>query len=134
MLATLVTLAVKFGLGGIIDKTIALLDHRAELDVDKEKLRTELAAEHLRQIVEETRLMVDFNKAKMANSIFWWLIVGFAGGLCVWWNAVILDSIFHFGWNVANLPTMQMQMWAGDMIKWLFYVGSGVAAYKMISR
>ena len=61
MLATLVTLAVKFGLGGIIDKTIALLDHRAELEVDKEKLRTELASEHLRQIVEETRLMVDFN-------------------------------------------------------------------------
>jgi len=134
MLATLVTLAVKFGLGGIIDKTIALLDHRAELDVDKEKLRTELAAEHLRQIVEETRLMVDFNKAKMQFPLFWLLASLFVVPLGMWWAAVILDSIFGFSWSVADLPTSQMQMWAGDMIKWLFYVGGGVGIYKVLSR
>lgn len=130
----IVAFFAKLGLGGIIDKTIGMLEKRAANEVDKEKLRTELAAEHLRQAVEETRIMADFNKAKLSSNVFWVLIVGFAGGLCLWWNAVLLDSIFHFGWNVADLPNPHMREWAGDMIKWLFYVGSGVAGIRMLTR
>ncbi|QWY83212.1 hypothetical protein [Rhizobium phage RHph_X2_25] len=125
---------LKIGLGGVIDKAIALMQRKAELEVDKEKLRTELTAEYLRQIVEETRVMADFNKAKMQVPWFWIFAALFILPLGFWWSAVILDGTFHFGWNVANLPTPEMRQWAGDMIKWIFYVGGGVAGVKAVLR
>lgn len=134
MLSTIVTFLVKIGLGSIVEQTIDLMKYKASLEVDKEKLRTEVSIAHLQALVEETRIMADFNKEKLQHKIFWLLVLGFAGGLCIWWNAVLLDSIFNFSWSVANLPTPEMRQWAGDMIKWIFYVGSGVAAIKMVGR
>jgi hypothetical protein len=125
---------LKIGLGGVIDKAIALMQRKAELDVDKEKLRTELTAEYLRQIVEETRVMSDFNKAKLSFSWFWTFAALFVLPLGFWWAAVILDSVFAFPGDVANLPTPEMRQWAGEMIRWIFYVGGGVAGVKAVLR
>ncbi|MDW9761653.1 hypothetical protein GOB02_19030 [Sinorhizobium meliloti] len=125
---------LKIGLGGAIDKAIAVMQRRAELEVDKEKLRTELTAEYMRQVVEETRIMADFNKAKFSFPWFWMFAALFVLPLGFWWSAVILDSVFGFSWNVADLPTREMRQWAGDMIKWIFYVGGGVAGVKAVLR
>ncbi|MEY9629894.1 hypothetical protein [Sinorhizobium fredii] len=125
---------LKIGLGGVIDKAIALMQRKAELEVDKEKLRTELTAEYLRQIVEEARIMADFNKAKFAFPWFWTFAALFVLPLGFWWAAVILDSVFAFSGDVANLPTPEMRQWAGEMIRWIFYVGGGVAGVKAVLR
>jgi len=130
----LLTFLLKIGFGGIVDKAIALMQRRAELEVDKEKLRTELTAEYLRQIVEETRVMADLNKAKMQFPWFWAFAALFLVPYGVWWNAVVLDSIGHFGWRVADLPTTDMKQAAAQMIQWLFYVGGGVAGVKAVLR
>lgn len=125
---------LKIGLGGVIDKAIALMQRKAELEVDKEKLRTELTAEYMRQVVEETRIMADFNKAKFSFPWFWMFAALFVLPLGFWWSAVILDSVFGFSWNVADLPTREMKDAAGSMIEWLFYVGGGVAGVKAVLR
>nr|WP_234891438.1 hypothetical protein [Sinorhizobium meliloti] len=125
---------MKIGLGGVIDKAIALMQRKAELEVDKEKLRTELTAEYMRQVVEETRIMADFNKAKFSFPWFWMFAALFVLPLGFWWSAVILDSVFGFSWNVADLPTREMKDAAGRMIEWLFYVGGGVAGVKAVLR
>ncbi|MCA1365913.1 hypothetical protein I6F15_00620 [Bradyrhizobium sp. BRP14] len=125
---------MKIGLSGVIDKAIALMQRKAELEVDKEKLRADLTAEYLRQIVEETRIMADFNKAKVAFPWFWTFAALFVLPLGFWWAAVILDSVFGFPGDVANLPTPEMRQWAGDMIQWIFYVGGGVAGVKAVLR
>jgi len=130
----LLSFLIKIGLGGVIDKAIALVQRKAELEVDKEKLRTELTAEYMRQVVEETRIMADFNMAKFSFPWFWMFAALFVLPLGFWWSAVILDGTFHFGWNVANLPTPEMRQWAGDMIKWIFYVGGGVAGVKAVLK
>ncbi|MQV62309.1 hypothetical protein [Sinorhizobium meliloti] len=131
---TLFSFLLKIGLGGVIDKAIALMQRKAELEVDKEKLRTELTAEYMRQVVEETRIMADFNKAKFSFPWFWMFAALFVLPLGFWWSAVILDSVFGFSWNVADLPTREMKDAAGRMIEWLFYVGGGVAGVKAVLR
>ncbi|WP_244425606.1 hypothetical protein [Sinorhizobium fredii] len=118
----------------MIERGIKLMERRAEIEVDKEKLRTELTAEYLRQIVEETRIMTDFNKAKLSFPWFWMFAALFVLPLGFWWSAVIFDSVFGFSWNVADLPTREMKDAAGRMIEWLFYVGGGVAGVKAVLR
>lgn len=125
---------LKIGLGGVIDKAIAFMQRKAELEVDQEKLRTELTAEYMRQVVEETRIMADFNKAKFSFPWFWMFAALFVLPLGFWWSAVILDSVFGFSWSVADLPTREMKDAAGSMIEWLFYVGGGVAGVKAVLR
>ena len=132
ILATILGFFVKLGLGGVIDKTIGLMEHKAQLENDRDANRTKIAVEHLKAAVEETRIMADLNKNKMGNTYFWVFSALFIFPLGAWWTAVILDSIFHFGWNVANLPTAEMREWAGSMIKWLFYTGSVGVAWKML--
>ena len=127
------TLLVNAGLSSFIDKLADVYKRKAELEVDKEKLRSELTAEYLKQIVEDGRMMADLQKTKMGYSVYWWLVSGFVFSLWMWWTAVILDSIFNFPFQIANLPTPQMQEWAGTMIKWLFYTGTGVATFKAIT-
>lgn len=134
MLASAIAFLAKIGLGGMIDRAIDLMERRAELEVDKEKLRTELTAEYLRQIVDETRVMAEFNRAKLSFPWFWIFASMFLVPLALWWSAVILDSIFLFPWDVADLPTREMKDAAARMIEWVFYVGGGVAGVKALIR
>ena len=132
MIPSIITWLVKLGAGGIVDRAMTLLDKRAELANDHEKIKADLTAEYLRQVVEETRVMADYNKAKLSFPWFWLFVFLFIGPLAFWWIAVILDSVFGFKWDVANLPTPEMREWAGNMIQWLFYVGSGAGALKAV--
>lgn len=122
---------LKLGLGGIIDRTLGYMEKKAELEGAQDKLRSDIAIQHIKSAVEETRIMADLNKSKMEHQIFWWFIGLFILPLAVWWCAVIADSLFYFGWDVAALPS-PLDQWAGDMIKWLFYVGSTVGGAAMV--
>jgi len=121
---------LKIGFGGVVDKAIGHMERRAELQNDRERLKAQTEVEVIREAVKETQIMADYNKAKLSFPWFWMLAAMFIVPLALWWAAVILDSVFGFSWSVADLPTDEMQLWAGDMIKWLFYVGSGVGAIK----
>ncbi len=129
---TFIAFLLKLGLGGIADKAIRHLERRAELHNDAERLRAQTTAALARAAVDEVRVMADFNRTKLSFPWFWAFAALFIAPLALWWTAVILDSILGFSWNVADLPTPQMQDWAGDMIRWLFYVGSGAAALRML--
>ena len=134
LIASLITWLVKLGLGGIVDKTIDLMKYRAQSENDKEALRTKIAIEQIRATVDEVRLMTELNGKKLDFPLFWIMTCVFVFPLGLWWSAVILDSVFNFPWSVANLPTPQMQEWAGQMIQWVFYVGSGVAVLKGLRK
>ncbi len=121
----------KIGFGGIINRTIGYLERKAELEGKQDKLRTDITIQHLKAAVEETRIMADLNKSKMEHQLFWWFLALFIVPLAIWWAAVIADSLFQFDWDIAALPP-PLDQWAGDMIKWLFYVGSGVGGAAMV--
>jgi hypothetical protein len=128
----LIAFLMRMGFGGMVDKAISHLERRAELQNDRERLRSQTTVELAREAVKEAQIMTDFNRAKLAFPWFWLFAALFLVPLAAWWSAVILDSIFGFSWSVADLPTPQMQEWAGDMIRWLFYVGTGVGALKAL--
>ncbi|MEQ5872917.1 hypothetical protein J4E08_24065 [Sagittula sp. NFXS13] len=125
---------VRVGLARTVEAALARIDQRAELLGDRDRIRAETTTELARQAVAEARIMADFNRAKLSFPRFWIFAGLFVGPLALWWSAVIIDSVFGFAWSVADLPTPQMQQWAGDMIRWLFYVGSGVGAIKAFGR
>ncbi|MBO9441363.1 hypothetical protein J7363_04615 [Phaeobacter italicus] len=128
----LIAFLMRMGFGGMVDKAISHLERRAELQNDREKLRSQTTVELAREAVKEAQVMADYNRAKLSFPWFWLFAALFLVPLAAWWSAVILDSIFGFTWSVADLPTPQMQEWAGDMIRWLFYVGTGVGALKSL--
>ncbi len=134
MITTLITWLAKLGLGSIVDKTIDLMKYRAQQETDVERLRTEVAIEQIKAAVDETRIMAAYNERKLEFPWFWIMASVFVCPLGLWWSAVILDSVFNFSWSVANLPTPQMQEWSGQMITWIFYVGSGVAVLKGLRK
>jgi hypothetical protein len=125
---------IKIGFGGLADRAIDALEARADRAGELEALRARTTVELAREAVNETKILADLNKAKFAFPWFWLFAGMFIVPLALWWAAVILDSVFGFAWNVADLPTPQMQAWAGDMIRWVFYVGSGVGVVKAVAR
>lgn len=125
---------IKLGFGGVVKDAFAHMERRAELANDTERLKTTATIELARELVNEARIMAEFNRAKLAFPWFWVFAGMFLGPLAMWWAAVILDSIFAFSWSVADLPTEQMQEWAGEMIRWVFYVGSGVGVWKTLRK
>jgi hypothetical protein len=135
----LIGFLINLGFGGIVDKAISHMERRAELENDKERLKTTATIELARQAVAEAQIMADYNKAKLHFPWFWVFAGMFLVPLALWWAAVIIDSIPYlrdvFGdQQVSDLPTPQMQQWAGRMIQWLFFVGTGVGAWKVLRR
>ncbi len=128
----IIAFLIKLGFGGIVDKALGHMERRAELENDRERLKSQTTVALAREAVKEAQVMADYNKAKLSFPWFWLFAGMFICPLALWWSAVILDSVFGFSWSVADLPTPQMQQWAGDMIRWLFYVGSGVGALRML--
>ncbi len=133
-MAGILAFLIKLGFGGIVEKALHHIERRAELENDRERLKSETTVALAREAVQEAQIMADYNKAKLAFPWFWLFAGLFIVPLALWWSAVILDSVFGFAWSVADLPTPQMQQWAGDMIRWLFYVGSGVGALRALRQ
>jgi len=126
---------IKIGFGGIVEKALTHIERKAELGNDRARIKAETTVAIAREAVAETQIMADYNKAKLSFPWFWIFAGMFLCPLALWWCAVFVDSIPYlrdvFGdQDVYDLPTPQMQQWAGDMISWLFYVGSGVGALK----
>jgi hypothetical protein len=129
-----VAFLIKIGFEGLAGRAIDVLEARAQLANESEALRARTTVELARQAVNEAKILADLNRAKFAFPWFWMFAGMFILPLALWWAAVILDSVFMFSWNVADLPTPQMQEWAGNMIQWVFYVGSGVGVLKAVGR
>lgn len=127
-----VAFLLKLGFGGIVDKAISHLEARARLEGGQEALRLKTTAELAKAAMAEADVIADLHRQKMRVPWFWLFAWMFLGPLALWWTAVILDSVFAFPWQVADLPTPQMQEWAGNMIQWVFYSGIGVGVIKQI--
>ena len=140
MIAALVTWLARLGAGGLLDRAADLIEQRAELQNDSKKIEAELTAEYLRQVVAETREMAALNKEKFAVPWFWLFAGFFLVPLAVWWAAICLynmlwcpDCIYAQPWTIAAFPA-PLDAWAGNMIQWVFYVGSGVAGLRAIIK
>ncbi|MAU20607.1 MAG: hypothetical protein CMH13_08750 [Martelella sp.] len=140
MIAVLVTWLAKLGAGGIVDRAIELVEMRAGALNDRETIQADLTAEYLRQVIAETQEMAELSKAKFAVPWFWLFAGLFLAPLAIWWAAVCFynmlwcpDCIYAQPWTIAAFPA-PLDDWAGNMIQWIFYVGSGVAGLRAILK
>lgn len=127
MWATLLGNVLSFVSGPTLGRVIDIVSKNADAK------NSERLAE-LQALTSEGASLSDLNKAKLSYPWFWWLITAFIAPVAVWWTLVIADSIFYFPFDIADLPTPEMRTWAGDMIRWLFYVGSVTAAVKVVAK
>lgn len=127
MFASILGWLLSMATGPFVGKVLDILAKKTD-DANTLKLET------LHAITADGGQMADLNKAKLGFPWFWVLISLFVGPLALWWSMVILDSIFSFPFTIADLPTVEMRQWAGDMIRWLFYVGTTTLALKVISK
>lgn len=81
-------------------------------------------------LTEVIRSDIELNhiKVQMAEvNKDWWvtrfIVPGFAYPVMAHWIAVILDSIFHFGWKISALPS-PLDDWEGQIILSFFIVGT----------
>ena len=139
MIAGIFSFLLKLGFGGVVDKALNHLEKRAELENDKERLKALTTIELAREAVKESKYLADFNKEKLSYTPFWVFLFMVSAPFILWGWAVVLDSIPYlrdlFGeQQVSNLPTPQLQEAFAAMIKWTFFIGSGVGVIKFLRR
>ena len=128
----LIAFLVRLGFSGMVDKTIKHMEFRAELQNDRERLKSETAVEFAKQAVIESKALTDFNKSKLSFPWFWLFAALFVLPLGLYFASVITYSVllcadcaFPQSWTIAALPS-PLDEWSARMIAWIFYVGSGV--------
>lgn len=102
--------------GGVLDRVLDTVDKRVSAETDREKLRADIIREHYR-----TR--ADFMRAGG-----FWLMLGFAVPLMLWWSAVLIYSVLWCRgcmwpqpWTIAALPA-PLNEWAGLIVMAVFGV------------
>lgn len=126
----LLSLILKFATSGMVSKALLYMERKAALGNEQERIKAKVTIETIRAAVQETHVMADLQKSKI-QFVPYWIFAGlFVLPLGFWWCAVILDSVFLFGWGVASVPVLTD--WGGQMIRWLFYTGTVVGAVKML--
>lgn len=116
--------------GPMVDKALRYMEQKAAIGTERQRIKAQTTIETIRVAVQETRIMADLQKSKF-DKLPYWIFAGlFVFPLGFWWTAVILDSVFLFGWGVASVPILED--WGGQMIRWLFYTGTVVGAIKML--
>lgn len=125
---------IKLGFGGIADKAIRHLERRAELHSDRDLLKAKTTVALAREAVAEAKVMAEFNRAKLAFPWFWAFAALFVLPLGIYFAAIIAYNLFWCAgcaypkpWTIAALPP-PLDDWAGRMIAWLFFIGSGIGA------
>lgn len=107
---------VRWITGGALDRVLASVDRHIAAQADRERVKADLLAEHLR-----TR--ADFMRAGG-----FWLMLIFAAPLAFWWAAVLVYSVFWCAgcafpqdWTIAALPP-PLDDWAGGIVVAIFGV------------
>jgi hypothetical protein len=72
----IIAFLLRMGFGGIVDKALGHMERRAELENDRERLKSQTTVALAREAVKEAQVMADYNKAKLAFPWFWLFYVG----------------------------------------------------------
>lgn len=116
------SLLLKLFSGPVLDRLLSHMERRLDNATERERIGAELAAEEIRG---EIRARAEARKVLIAEaghplSAARLGRLAFVLPLGVWWAAVCLDSVFHFGWRISEVPVLRE--WGGAIITSLFLV------------
>ncbi|MBD8874869.1 hypothetical protein [Roseibium polysiphoniae] len=116
--------------GSVLERLLAHARQRLDGKTEQDRIAAELAAEEIRAEIaarsEARKVLLAENGQFFSAGRLGRLV--FVLPLGLWWAAVCLDSVFRFGWKIAEVPVLRD--WGGAIITSLFLV-DGV---KSISR
>lgn len=107
---------------GFLDRVLAHLDRRVSADTARRRIEADLAGHEIRAEIEARK---QARAVLIAESGAFWSAgrlgrLVFVLPLGLWWAAVCLDSVFHFGWQVSEVPVLRE--WGGAIVTSLFLV------------
>lgn len=133
----IVSLLLKFGFGGIVDKYLSHLEAKADTQTERQRIKTQERiasikaaqtnhAEQQQTARANAKEGTERQKAKMNYTVFWFIIVAALGpGIFNLWGIVIYNYFFWENgvwpqdWSIAEFPP-QAAVWVDLSMKWLF--------------
>ncbi|WP_417693268.1 hypothetical protein [Roseibium sp.] len=108
--------------GGLLKLLLQAYESRLKAKTSQDALSADLAAEEIRA---EISARAEARKVLVAESGVFFSAgrlgrLSFVLPLGLWWSAICLDSVFHFGWKVAEVPVLRD--WGGAIVTSLFLV------------
>ncbi len=93
-----------------------------ESGTSQAKIAADLAAEEIRSEITARRearkvLIAESGQLLSAGRVG---RLAFVLPLALWWASICLDSVFHFGWNISEVPVLRE--WGGAIVASLFLV------------
>ena len=134
MIIGLIGWAIKIFGGGVLDKVVDAYTKSEDIRTRGKEIDADIIKHAMSSYVAAQADQNATQVAKFQFPLYWIMIASFIVPLSMWHGAVIFDSIFHFGWNVANLPTVELREWASQMIAFLFYSGGTVLGIKALMK
>lgn len=118
----MMALLLKFLSGSLLDRLLSHMERRLDSATERERIGAELAAE---EIKGEIAARSEARKVLLAEADHFFSAarlgrLAFVLPLGLWWAAVCLDSVFHFGWRISEVPVLRD--WGGAIITSLFLV------------
>ena len=119
--------------GRLLDRLLQLAQTHLDRTAERGRLSAGLAAEEIRA---EIKARAEARKVLIAESGYLFSAgrigrLAFVLPLALWWSAVCLDSVFRFGWAVAEVPVLRD--WGGVIVASLF-LADGVKSLGRIVR
>lgn len=118
---------------GLLDRLLQHMDRRVSAQTSQKKIGAELAAEEIRAEISARQ---QARAVLIAETGHFWSAgrlgrLAFVLPLGLWWSAVCLDSVFHFGWKIAEVPVLRE--WGGAIVTSLFLVDGAKSIMRGVS-
>jgi hypothetical protein len=133
MFAAIAAFALKLLSGGVLDKVLTHLQARADTEVEREKITASVAIEQVKAEIAARQARRDILLAEQGRLVTAMMRPAFAYPLAIYYAAVIADSLMHFSWNVAALPS-PIGDWSGWIISAIFLSESGERISRTIAN
>jgi hypothetical protein len=133
MLAAIAAFALKLLSGGVLDKVLTHLQARADTEVEREKITASVAIEQVKAEIAARQARRDILLAEQGRLVTAVMRPAFTYPLAIYYAAVIADSLMHFSWNVAALPS-PIGDWSGWIISAIFLSESGERISRTIAN
>lgn len=109
--------------GGVLDRILTTVDTSINNETQRESIKAEVTKSYV-------LAMLETNKADKWLSIWRGMFVVPTG---IYYSAIILDSLFHWDWNVAALPA-PYDTWGAAIVLALFAADGLVTAAKQFAK
>jgi hypothetical protein len=125
MIKSLFQMGLNWLTGSTLDRILQSVDNTVDNETDRQKIRADAVTSYVKEVAE-------LKAQAMQTRVFWWIWALFAAPLGLWWAAINFDSIFHFSWNVADLPP-SVKPYADQIFTAVFGSGAAVSSIQAIS-